>query len=496
MSRAYQLNLKKPIFLAKLLGSCLLSSSLLSSCSYLAYQAKPLDSQAISSKLINKDPSSAEFSAYLTKQGHAQIPIEYWDLNALTDCALFFNSTLDLAKAKWAATQASINTAKQRQPLSVNGHLGQTNLKNRDISPWAFGLGVDIPIETANKREIRVEQASFEAEIAHIEIAQTTWQLRNQIAAQLVDYHQSLAQMALLQKDVDLQTAILSMLEKRFKLGMISSYEFNAAKLQQQKAINSLNAEQAHLPELQAKLATSVGLTSEKFNVLKLAPLNLDETLIQRSHYLTSVLAADKNSQSLQSMVLVNRLDIRASLMRYAVAETKLKLEIAKQHPDITLSPSVAFEFGDTIWLLGISSLLNLLNKNSGLHNSLIAEATSLREVEAAQFEELQAKVIGDLSVAQAGYAAANVEITKAQENVNLQSHQNLQLQKQFDKGLIDRLELTTSQLSTINAEQNLLNAKFKSLRAAYVIEDLAQHPLHNGFIKNNTAQENISHEP
>lgn len=455
-----------------------LSAGLITGCSYLPYEAKPLDQQAITEKLINKDPTSPTFNAYLKSQGVMPLPIQSWALDELTYCALFFNTTANVAKAKWEEAKAKISTANQSQTATINGKLGHSNLKNGDNSPWAYGLGVDIPIETANKREIRTEHASYEAEIAHIEMAQTDWQLRNQIALQLTDYHESVANAALLKKQLDSQAALFNMLNKRYQLGMLSSFELNTAKLQQQNALQSLTAEQARLPELRAKLAASVGLTSEKFNKLQLSPLNLDSTLSQISAEHFSSAAQFK---SLQSTALLNRLDIRASLARYAVAESQLKLEVAKQYPDITLSPSFAFEFGDSIWSLGISSLLSLLNKNT----SLIAEATSLREVEAANFEALQAKVIGDLSQAQAAYLASKATQAKAQENLITQLQINQQIQKQFDQGYIDRLELTSQQLNAISAEQNLVTAKFQSLRAAYAIEDVMQHPLYNSFTIN-----------
>ncbi len=472
MSKPIHLDFK----LAKQLGICLLLSGLLSSCSYLTYQAKPLDAPVIKARLLNKDPTSAEFNAYLIKQGVAKTPIEYWELPTLTHCALFFNASLDLAKAKWLAAQAAINTANQPKNPSLNANISHSD-SGSNSSPWSYGLGFGLPIETANKRGIRTEQAQLEAEIAQIQIAQLAWQLRNQLALQLVDYHESIAVAALLQKELTTQTAILNMLDKRLKLGMASNYEFNTTKLQQQKSRNALNAEQARLPLLKAKLATSVGISSEPFNALKLLPLDLDNTLMRQHDYFTSI----KNSSllhrsSLQSTALVNRLDVRAALVRYAVAETKLKLEVAKQYPDIVLSPSAVFDYGDRIWSLGISSLLNRLNKST----ALIKEATSLREVEAAQFEALQAKVIGDLSQAEVSFMAANSEITKAQDSMDLQLRQNKRLQNQLEQGLVGRLELTFGQLSLINAEQNLLSTQFKSLRAAYAIEDVMQHPLYN----------------
>ena len=55
--------------------------------------------------------------------------------------------------------------------------------------------------------------------------------------------------------------------------------------------------------------------------------------------------------------------------------------------------------FGDSIRHLALT-LLNLLNKNQ----MLIAEAANFREIEGSQFEELQAKIIGNLSQSLAVY--------------------------------------------------------------------------------------------
>ena len=42
-----------------------------------------------------------------------------------------------------------------------------SNLANGDKNPWAFGLNVEIPIETGNKRQIKIEEAQRFARPAH-----------------------------------------------------------------------------------------------------------------------------------------------------------------------------------------------------------------------------------------------------------------------------------------------------------------------------------------
>jgi outer membrane protein TolC len=453
--------------------ACALTIVLLAGCASEPYQAKPIGSAQTSAKLLNKDAASAEFKAYLIKQGYAenQLPFAEWGLNELTLCALYFHPKLDVAKAQLALANAQLETAGQKQNPTLNGNIARSNQKNGDIRPWAYGLNVEIPIETGNKREIRIEEAQHLAEAARIDVADAAWQLRSQIAKDLLRYHENIALQKQLSNEVKTQDAIVKILEKRVQLGALSNTDLSTAKLVQQKTLSLLNVEMAKSAEILAALAADVGLTSEKFNQLSLKFFNLDASLEKQNTKLS-------DPKSLQESALLNRLDIRRSLAKYAAAESKIKLEVAKQTPDISLSPGFAFEFGDSIWSLGFSTLLNLINKNQ----TLIAEATALREVEGAQFEALQAKIIGDLSQNVAAYQASlqNIQQLQLQQTAQLQVSQKLQ--KQLDAGLIDRLALTQNALNTSLLEQQLLNAQFSNLNAALAIEDMLQHPLFDDF--------------
>ena len=438
-------------------------------CATEKYQAKPLDPLRISARLLNKDSTSPDFKAYLIKQGYVEkdLPFATWGLKELTLCALYYHTKLDVAKAQLALANAAINIANLKQNPVLGGRTARSNQANGDKSPWAFGLEVEIPIETANKREIRVEEAQHLAEAARFDVAEVAWQLRSQIAKDLLRYHENIALQKQLSHEVKKQDELIKILEKRVQLGALSNTELSLAKLLQQKTLATLHSEQAKSAEIRAALASDAGLSSEKFNPIILKPLDLDAALAQPAK-LTN---APKN---LQEKALLNRLDIRRSLEKYAAAEAKIKLEVAKQTPDISLSPGFAFEFGDSIWSLGFSTLLNLLNKNQ----TLIAEATQLREIEGAQFEALQAKIIGDLSQNLAIYQASlqNIYQIKMQQATQMQYSQKLQ--RQFDAGLIDRLALTQNSLNTSLLEQQLFNAQFSNLNAALAIEDTMQRPV------------------
>ena len=442
-------------------------------CATEKYEAKPLSVEKTTAKIFAKDVANPDFQAYLTKQGYQASDLA-WGLDELTLCALYFHPKLDVAKAQLGLANAQIESAGQKQNPTLNGNLAHSDQANGDKRPWAYGLNVEIPIETANKRGIKIEEAEQHAVASRMDIASAAWQLRSQIAKGLLEYQQNLASTQLLQSELGSQTEIANMLQKRMDKGLASKTELSTAQLTQLKAQSALNNEQAKSAEINARLAGDVGLTLEKFKQISIKNLDIDAALNQQ----TSALGDNFITKNLQETALLNRIDIRHSLANYAAAEARIKLEIAKQTPDISLSPGIAFEYGDSIWSLGFSTLLSLINKNT----TLINEAKQLREVEGTQFEALQAQIIGDLNQTYVNFEAAKQNLNQAQSQYTSQLQHMQKLQKQFDAGLIDRLELRQASLANIIWQQQLLSAKFALLKAANEIEDVMQHPIYTNF--------------
>jgi len=457
------------------LGLGLVSLSLLNACSIEEYFAKPISPIQTAAKLIDKDANNPDFHAYLAQQGYqaSEIPLASWGLNELTLCALYYHSKLDVAKALLAHAKENINTVGLKQNPTLSGTFSRSNQANSDIRPWLYGLNIEIPVETNNKRYIRIEEAQHLAEVAKIDIAETAWELRSKIAQDLLNYHQNVTQIQQLSEELALQNKLISMLEKRVQVGALSNTELHSAKLLQQKVRFALVTEQAKTQEIRASLATDIGLTSEKFEPIKLKSLDMDTTLTEQNKKLTTI-----SPKKLKENALLNRLDIRRSLEKYAAAEAKIKLEVAKQTPDISLSPGFAFEFGDSVWSLGFASLLNILNKNQ----TLIQEATKLRALEGAQFEALQASIIGSLDQNLAGYQASAQSIQQLKQQQDAQLIIQQKMQSQFDAGLIDRLELTQNELNGEFLKQQLTSAQFSHLRATLKLEEMMQQPIFDDF--------------
>lgn len=451
----------------------------LTACSFQNYLPKPIDTQANSAKFELRDPASEQFHQYLLNNGYPadRLPIQQWGLNELTYCALFFHPSLDVARAQWRAAEVGELAAAERPVPTANTNIAHSNQANEDINPFAFGLSIDIPIETANKRDIRIENARHLSEAAKLEIAQTAWQLRYQLVQTLYEYQFSQQQIKLLSEEELRRKEIVAIYQKRVDLGVASNVELSTAKLQLQTTSTELLTKQQSKLVLLSKLASNLGLPLAKVEAMNLAVSVPDKSISQNQTI----------PDDLQTSALLNRLDIRIALLRYAAAESKLKLEIAKQYPDIVISPGYAYEFGDRIWSLGLSGLLTLLNKNK----VAIAEATQLREVEAAQFEALQTKVISEANVAKAELLQAQ-QLLANQQQLYLQQQQNTQrMQNRLAIGEIDRLELAFAKLENIAAEMNVALVSFQRDVAINQLENTLQQPL--SATLNNPDIENLS---
>lgn len=449
-------------------------ATLTTGCAYQSYNAKPLDITAISADFRARDPFSQDFQTYLKNQGYADtaLPPKAWGLNELTYSALYFHSDLDVARATWRASQAAEITAAQRPIPGISGDIENHSEHDNGISPWTFGLSLDLPIETGGKRQARIDRATSLTEAAQIEIAQTAWHVRSRVHASWLAYQASLSQTNLLKEELALRTDISEMLKARLDAGLSSSLENANAQLLQQRTQQLLDAELANLADLRSRLASHAGLSMHALSKIDIAEVDQTSVTQIRESFLADAEAMEK----IQESALLNRLDIRAALARYQATEAKLRLEIARQYPDITLSPGYSYDQGDKIWSLGLKSLLNLLNMNKGN----IAEAESQRELEAAKFRALQANVIGELEGRKAAYIQTLNSLMDAKKLQKAQLERTMLTEKQFDQGIADRLELTTAKLSNILAQQTVMLSEIRVQRAAHALEEAMQIPLEN----------------
>ena len=171
---------------------------------------------------------------------------------------------------------------------------------------------------------------------------------------------------------------------------------------------------------------------------------------------------------------VLNRSDVLAALAEYEASQSALKLEIAKQYPDIDLGPDYQFDQTDSKWTLGLGLILPVFSRNRGP----IAEALAGREESAARFLALQSQVIGELDAAVEDCRAAVRKFRAAEDLAANLAVQERAAKAQRALGEVSTLELIGVQLELNAGAQARLEALTQAQEAIGRLENAAQSPL------------------
>lgn len=390
-------------------------------------------------------------------------PPEAWDLHMLTLAGFYYSPELDVARAKWGTARAKTITAAQRPnpalqlPFQYNANPGN------GASPWTFGFGLNIPIETAGKRGYRMDQATHMSDAARFNIGNVAWQLRSRLRSRLLKLYTASRRGDILRQQMDTQRQIVAMLEKRLSLGAAGAPEVNQQQILLIQYASALaNAEQ-RVRDARAQAATIIGVPVRELENVR---ITIDD--FERIY-------PDIPAQNAQRSALLNRSDLLGALSQYEASQAALRLQIANQYPDINLGPGYSWDAGANKIAFGISGIsLPLLNQNQGP----IAEATASRAEAEANVKALQAQAINETARALVNYQALLRSLQQSEDLLAAQQRQLSASKKLFRSGETDRLALTLARqavYANLLVRQDVLAQVQQALGQ---LEDAMQRPL------------------
>jgi len=381
-----------------------------------------------------------------------------WDLDSLTLAAFYFHPDLDVARAEAAVARAAIVTGGERPNPTLT--LPIEHKAEAGLSPWIVVLGLDIPIETANKRGARVHHAEDVARAAELTIAQDAWQLRSAIRTHLAALAMARESADAVQRQRDIQNDLVEALEKRVELGEGSRFELTQARIAARNTELLLQDRQGQIAQSRAQLAAALGIPQQGIDG---ATFHFDAHSFPYP-----------NVTTMREQALRSRPDILVALANYAATESDLGLEVAKQYPDIHIAPGFGWDQGSRRWDIGLSATLPIFSRNRGP----IGEAEARRSASAARFIALQAHVIGSTEIATAQYDSALKRMNAATSALQLQRTQTDAVQRSFNAGEADRVALRTSELELVSAELALVESVMQAQQALGALEDAVEQPL------------------
>lgn len=420
------------------------------------FHAKPLSPQESAANFERRSLHDAGLCGFLQTNLHRTVT--QWGFEELALAALYFHPDLEVARAQWGVAKAAQIKAGERPNPSVGISPGY-NTTTSVPSPWLFNLNFDLPIETAGKRGYRLAHAQHLSEAARLNLASVAWQVRSRVRNRWLELFAATQKEHWLRRQQAAQEQVVQLLEGQLAAGAISPFELTQARVALRGTALSLTDAQRQQAEARAALADAVGVPVKALESVKISFTALE-------HLPPSFDPANARREA-----LMRRADILAALAEYAASQSALQLEIAKQYPDVHLGPGYEYDQGDNKWSIGLSLELPLLNQNQGG----IAEARAKREEAAAKFLALQARVIGEIDRAVAGYEAARRTVATAEQLCAEQERLRATAQRRFAAGEIGRLELATTDLEMFTAQMARWDAVVKAHQAFGALEDALQ---------------------
>jgi outer membrane protein TolC len=410
-----------------------------------------------------EDPGLRRFVEANLHREVAPFPPETWDLSTLTLAAFYYSPELDVARARWSVAQAGVITAGGRPNPSLS--LKPEYVTNTaEDSPWILGFSLDIPVETFGKRGYRVSQARSLSEASRLGIASVAWHVRSRVRSTLLDLWAARSRLVLAGSQVSRQDEVVHLVQRRLEVGEASSLELTREQVRLEGLQVAARDAERQAAEGVARLAGSIGIPAGA----------LEGTEVSFDLFERDSLPHMPSAQELRREALLGRADIRRSLAEYSAVQFALQLEIARQYPDLHLGPGYTWEQGENHYLLGLSLILPILNRNRGP----IAEAEARRTEAARRFNALQAGIIAELDSATVAYDAALRGVAAADSLLETHTRTRQQVEAAFRAGELDRLVLVGADLEVGSAELARFEAVARLQQALGALEDAVQRPL------------------
>ena len=442
----------------------ILIAGLLTGCAH--FEPQPLAPENSAAQFDARRLDDSGLKKFLTQNlGHEpqSWPLAKWDLPALTLAAFYFHPDLEVARAQWRVAQAGALTAGARPNPTVSVSPGYDGGIPGNYSPWLIPVSLDIPIETAGKRGKRIAEAEKVAESARWSFVTAAWQIRSNVRDSLLDFQMSGRRAALLQNQFAAQTEIVKQLQQRLDAGAISRPELTTAQIALNKSQLDLSAAQSKRDDAHSRLAQALGVS-----LAALDGVDFD---------FSADMPAALTSSEARAVALRRRADILGALADYAAAEADLRLQVARQYPDLHLGPAYAWNSGnagDSQWSLGVTLELPILDQNQGP----IAEAEARRKLSAAKFAALQAQVIGEIDRAVAGLESARKQMQTGNSVLAAAEAQQKSVAAQVQAGAAERLDLTSAEIELNSVRLAQLDGEAQLQSAVGALEDVLQSPL------------------
>ncbi len=427
------------------------------------YKPAPVDLRSSAEQLatfrLDEETLRSELSRILPSTTTSW-PITQWDRGELLAVAIVRNPRLAVARAQVKAALARQVTAAQM----ANPNLTlQSEYARHDQHPWLYGLSLNWLLPAAERRRLERELARVDTSNAHLQVLDEIWGQRHELIAALSDWEGARRRVVLLNRLVTEQDRLIRLEQDRVHAGEDPPTELMT--LQQQRieteqhqaetrtAADAAQSAVAHVLGMPVDLLDGMSFVWPDWGI----PPAIGET-IRRSVY---------------EQALLSRTDLAIAVGEYSMAETNLRLAVARQYPQLTIGPGYYWDHGIAKFPLDVGFEVPV-NRN----RAEIAAARADREVAAKRMLALQAGIFSGIAAAERAEAVALEGVVSAERRWDNAKHQLDQGDLSLRLGASDAPEVVSEKILAVRAELEVLQMRAQLQRARNALEDVLHAPL------------------
>ncbi len=361
--------------------------------------------------------------------------------------ALYFRGDLAVARAAINEARADEMTVGAWPPFSAEGSLSRTArpLENTE-SGWSGSITATFTLELGGKRGARVAAARAASMAAALGLDATAWQVANEARAAELDAIAADSDAAGAAAELAAARALAGLLRARYDEGQLALSELARSETDVRAVtVAAADAEQART-SARVALARALGVRFERADTLALRATRISSCAVLDS--LANTDGARAAEDSLTVRALRGRPDVGVALAEYAAADAGVRIEVAKQYPDLTLGPGLLWDQGIPGWIVnvGLPSIL------SGRNRGPIAAAEARRAAQGARVEVLEDSVQEAIEGASAGCRGLRHSVATTDSLVAATYHAADLADSAFQRGETGRTEVAIAQLARARA--------------------------------------------
>jgi outer membrane protein TolC len=442
-----------------------LTAAVLSGCVH--YVPHPLPPEHIVAGFSDRNLNDPRLRTVLDAQLPSRAgewPRQKWDRADLLFAMLYFNHAIAEGRAAVKVATAGRRTARERPNPSIA--LLSEYANQHDRAPlWLWALTPDWPLDVGTKRAARIAAADLTAQQARYDFMEVAWKERIALRRAVVDLLMTEREVTLLEKVQADREAQLEMARRRLEAGA-------AARGDLDRLVGDAVADEQRLHDARRRasgarsaLAATIGVPLAAVDSIQLTwdrlddPGDIDQAQVQRW----------------RQEALLARADVHSTVVGYSVAEEALRLEVAKQYPEVHVGPALTWDHGVHRLQFNLSMALPILNQNAGA----IGEAEARREQAGAKLEGTVDTAYQEIDEAIRQWQLALARLADARGPVyDAAQHIYAEIERGFEAGSNDRMELVAARVAQSLAELQVLDAVRTAQEALAMLEDAMRRPL------------------